>query len=311
MRLDEDARLFLARLVELNAPRYETLDPVGARKAMADARAAAAIESPPVHEVRTFSVPGSFGPISIRSYAPGPLRDDASLIFFHGGGWVIGDLESHDLLCRRLAIASGCRIFSVEYRLAPENKFPAAIDDAVRVTRWLVDNASTLRLDATRIAVGGDSAGGNLAAVLALLARDGVLPALAFQLLLYPVTDLTMSHPSYEVRADGLPVTRETMEWFCRHYLTNDEQRSDWRASPLHVESVAGVAPAFILTAGFDPLADEGAAYAMRLREAGARVVFSHYPGQIHGFLTAGALFPTTAKAITEIAAALRSGLGL
>jgi acetyl esterase len=314
MSLDTDIKLFLERMVELNAPRYETLTPTEARSAMAAARAAAGIKPPPVHKIRMFSVPGRSGAIAMRLYLPAPTHKsyaEPALIFFHGGGWVIGDLDSHDLICRRLALASKCRVFAVEYRLAPESKFPSALDDAIDATRWIFENAAALELDAKRIAVGGDSAGGNLAAVLALLSRDGALPPIAFQLLLYPVTDLTMKHPSYEVRAEGLPVMRETMEWFRGHYLTSEDERADWRASPLHAESVAGVAPAFILTVGYDPLADEGAAYAMRLREAGVRVVFSHYPGQIHGFLTVGAVVPTAGSAIEEIAVALKTGLSL
>jgi acetyl esterase len=314
MSLDADTKAFLARMVELNPPRYESLDPVAARVAMAAARTAAAIKPPAIHEIRMLTASANDRDIPIRSYRPEANQsaiEEPALIFFHGGGWVIGDLDSHDLLCRRLALASGCRILSVEYRMAPESKFPSALDDAIAATRWVFENSAALGLDTRRIAVGGDSAGGNLATVLALLSRDGDLPALAFQLLLYPVTDLTMKHPSYQIRADGLPVMRETMEWFRKHYLSNEDERLDWRASPLHAASVAGLPPTFILTVGYDPLADEGAAYAMRLRDAGVRVVFSHYPGQMHGFLTVGALFPTTAKAILEIALALRAGVGL
>jgi acetyl esterase len=314
MSLDEDTKAFLARIVELNPPRYETLEPIAARAAMAAARAAAAIEPPEVHEIRMLMASAGDREIPIRSYRPDACQsatEEPTLIFFHGGGWVIGDLESHDLLCRRLALASGCRILSVEYRLAPESKFPGGLDDAIATTKWIFENSAALGVDPRRIAIGGDSAGGNLAAVVALLARDGDLPKTAFQLLLYPVTDLTMKHPSYGVRAEGLPVMRETMEWFRAHYLSSEEECLNWRASPLHVASVAGLPPTFILPVGYDPLADEGAAYAMRLREAGVRVVFSHYPGQMHGFLTVGPLFPTTAKAISEIAAALRAGLGL
>lgn len=278
---------------------------------MTAARLAAAIPAPPVHETRDLEVAGSGGPIAIRLYRPVPPTTDPqpAMIFFHSGGWVVGGLDSHDILCRRLAVAGDVAILSVDYRLAPEARFPAAVDDAAAAVRWMVAEAAALGIDPARIAFGGDSAGGNLAAVMALMARDGAFAAPRLQILIYPVTDLSMRFPSYDVAAGGLPVTRATMAWFIDHYMLPEADRLDWRASPLHAGSLAGTAPAFILTAGYDPLADEGAAYAARLRVEGVATVHSHCPGQAHGFMTMGALFPTTARAVAELGAALRLGL--
>ncbi len=200
-------------------------------------------------------------------------------------------------------------MLAVDYRLAPESKFPAALDDAIAAVRWIVAKSTRLGLDPLRIGIGGDSAGGNLAAVMAIYARNGDLPPLRFQLLVYPVTDLTMSHASYGIAAPGLPVTRSTMEWFRAHYLAEEHEHDDWRLSPLKATVLTGVAPAFIMTAGYDPLADEGEAYATRLRRGGVRVVHSHYPGQIHGFLTMGGVLPTALGAIRELGDAIRRSL--
>lgn len=311
--LDADTRGLLQRLIDIKAPHYEDLDPAAARAAMAAARIAVNVPAPSVDETRDLEIAGRSGPIRIRFYRPGPRNATApgepALIFFHGGGWVVGDLASHDILCRKVALASGACILSVDYRLAPECRFPGAVEDSVDAVRWVFSNAPGLGIDSDCIGVGGDSAGGNLAAVMAIMARDGQLPALKFQLLAYPVTDLTMAHPSYAVSAEGLPVTRPTMEWFRSHYLSTEAEQHDWRASPLRAERLDGVAPAYVLTAGYDPLADEGAAYATRLRTAGIRVVHSHYPGQVHAFLTLGGLLPTTQRAVQELGLAVRLGL--
>lgn len=231
--------------------------------------------------------------LAARLYVPRE-RENAqalpALIFFHGGGWVVGNLDTHDQLCRKLAQTSRCAVISVDYRLAPEHRFPAALEDAERAVRWILDHAAELGIDQARTGVGGDSAGGNLAAVMALLARDGELPPLAFQLLFYPVCDLKMSHPSYISSAEGYLLTKASMAYFIESYLQHPDQADDWRASPLRASSHAGLAPAFILTAGYDPLCDEGIDYASQLAAAGGEVEHLHVPGQIHGILTASAI---------------------
>jgi acetyl esterase len=310
MPLDTDSAALIAKLAELGLPRYETLTPEQARSAMAAARRAAAVEPPSIGSVRDLEIPSSHGKILARLYRPIDARGQIpGLVFFHGGGWVLGDLESHDILCRRLANAGECAVLAVDYRLAPEHKFPAAIEDAIAAIRWTFANALMLDMDPDRIAVGGDSAGANLAAVICHVARDdGRLP-IRLQLLIYPVVALAFTHPSHQLKEDHLPVLGETMIWFREHYLSGPEQQQDWRASPLLAKSFSALSPAYILTAGYDPLSDEGTAYARRLEQAGVKVTHRHFPGQIHGFLTIGVGFPTTKAAISDIGKELKQSL--
>jgi len=312
MTLDPDSGALVARLRELKFPRYETLSPAEARAAMAASRKAAAVQPPIIFQTLDFEVPTAGHAVNVRLYRP--VDSDIALpvlIFFHGGGWVLGDLESHDILCRRLANAAGCAVLAVDYRLAPESKFPAALDDAIAATNWVFDNAMKLNVDARRVSIGGDSAGANLAAVVTHLARDTGAPPIRFQLLIYPVVDLGFGYPSHQLEEDALPVLGETMIWFRDHYLSDSAQRGDWRASPLLAADFSGLPPAYVLTAGYDPLADEGRAYADKLASSGVSVEHRHYPGQIHGFLTMGVNFPTTESAVLEIGKALRRAVAM
>jgi acetyl esterase len=307
MTLDPDSGALIARLRELQLPRYETLSPEEARAAMAASRKAAAVQPPEIFQTQDFEIPINGHAVKARLYRPvASVAPLPMLVFFHGGGWVLGDLESHDILCRRLANAAGYAVLSVEYRLAPESKFPAALDDAIAATNWVFDNATRLNVDPRRVAVGGDSAGANLAAVVAHLARDAGAPLIRLQLLIYPVVDLYFGLPSHQLKEDALPVLGETMIWFRDHYLSDPAQRGNWRASPLLAENFSGLPPAYVVTAGYDPLADEGRAYADKLASSGVTVKHRHYPGQIHGFLTMGVAFPTTESAVAEIGEALR-----
>jgi acetyl esterase len=302
---------FLAAVRAAGRPAFQDLTPVEARAAYAAGRPL--LQSPPedVADVRDVTIPGPGGPLTLRIYR-GDGCDDAGpqpcLLFLHGGGWVIGDLDSHDGLCRRLANAASCRVVAVDYRLAPEHPFPAALDDASAALRWLVHEAGTLGIDPARLAIGGDSAGGNLAAVLALMGRDGTLPATAFQLLLYPVLDVTMASASYARVTEGVPLTAATMRYFADHYLPAGLDRTDWRASPLRAASLAGTPPAFVLTVAQDPLADEGRAYAARLEAEGVRVTALHVSDQIHGMLMMGQVLPIGAPVACFAAAVLRDG---
>ena len=256
------------------------------------------------------SCPGPACDVPVRVYVPvdepGPRP---VLVYFHGGGWVIGDLETHDSTVRKLAAASGVTVVSVDYRLAPEDPFPAAVDDCLAAVRWVVDNAGDLGVDPSRLAVGGDSAGGNLAAVAAGRLRDDGVPV-AFQLLVYPVTDGTMGLPSYDENAEGYFLTRDTMAWFWDHYV-GGEHRTNPLASPLHApdEALAGLPPALVITAEFDPLRDEGEAYGARLAGAGVATTTTRYDGVIHGFFQMSDMIPEGAAAIDEAAAALRGAL--
>jgi acetyl esterase len=302
MTFDPDCAALVTRLHELNLPRYETMTPLQAREAMAAARASAAIEPPAIAESRDIIAETSEGSLRARLYRPGNDEEPRpTLVFFHGGGWVLGDLDSHDILCRRLSIAGKSNVIAFNYRLAPESKFPAAANDAIAAVEWVFKNALALRLDPRRIGVGGDSAGANLAATAAHQRRDTGAQDIAFQLLIYPAVDMAFSFPSHRLDEPGLPVLGSTMLWFRNFYLNSVDEQKDWRASPLLAKSFLNLPPSYILTAGFDPLADEGAAYVTKLSNAGVPVFHRHFPGQIHGFLTIGPQFPTTEGALFDI----------
>lgn len=312
MSLDPQAKAVIELVVKSGRPPYHQLSPKEARQMFRETRPASTPTPPEISAVKDLVAETPAGSIPLRVYWPAGVAAAAALpvfVYFHGGGWVIGDLETHDVLCRQIAAASGVAVVAVDYRLAPEHKFPAAADDAWAATRWVVAHASELGVDATRLAVGGDSAGGNLAAVVALMARDHGEPAIALQVLTYPVTDVAAESQSYRDFADGYMLTRESMRWFIAHYLKSPDDARDWRASPLRAPSLTGVAPALIVTAGFDPLRDEGEAYAKRLREAGVQVDYVCYGGMIHGFAPMGRLIDTGNRAVAHTAASLRQAL--
>ena len=310
MALDRDAEEVLDMVRRSGRPPYETLEPPEARALFLAGREVLAPEPPPVAEIRTLSAPAANGgAIPLRLYHGAGTEAAASLpalVFFHGGGWVIGDLDSHDGICRHLANAARCAVVSVDYRLAPEHKFPAAVEDCLSATQWLAEAAAAHGIDGGRLAVGGDSAGGNLAAVVALFARDRGRPRLCGQALLYPAVDFAAGHESHTRYAEGYLLTRATMRWFSEHYLRGAGDVADWRASPLCAGDFSGLPPAYVLTAGFDPLCDEGAAYARRLEEHRVRVEHRHVPDQIHGFLMMGRIIRAAAPELDRVAAALR-----
>lgn len=309
MILDPDAQRVLEMIKAAGRPPFNTLTPDEARGFFAAGRTVLQPDSPEVAEMRNLQAPGPNGPISLRLYRGMGLATGEAvpvLIFYHGGGWVLGDLESHDQVCRALANAASCCVVAVDYRLAPELKFPGAISDSAAATRWILTNAAELAIDPARAAVGGDSAGGNIAAVMALMARDAYLPAIAFQLLIYPVTDLGMGHESYQRVTEGYPLVASTMRWFIDHYLASTADVTDWRASPLRAASLAGTAPALVLTCAHDPLCDEGVDYARRLDRDGVPVTHLHFNDQMHGFLTMGRIIRASGTAIDIMAASLR-----
>lgn len=264
----------------------------------------------PVASVEDLEVPAAGGqPVPVRVYRPRGESEGGAprgvLVWFHGGGWVIGDLESHDPLCRSLAARSGCVVVSVGYRLAPEHVFPAAVEDSWAATQWVAEQGAALGIDPERLAVGGDSAGGTLAAVVALRARDAGLPV-RLQALVYPVTDCDFSTESYDENAEGFGLTLDSMAWFWNLYAPG-ELRFHPDAAPLRAESLAGVAPAIVLTAEYDVLRDEGDAYAARLAEAGVPVAHRPYAGMIHGFFRMPGMASRGSDAIDEVAAAVRA----
>lgn len=309
MTLDPEVQQLLDLIKAVGRPPLDSLPPPEAREAYKAGRTILQPEPAEVALVRDLTVPGSGGPVPVRLYrgiGTGGGQKLPCLVYYHGGGWVIGDIDSHDVICRRLANGANCAVLSVDYRLAPEHKFPAAFDDAVTAMRFAVDHAEQIGVDPTRVAVGGDSAGGNLAAAAALVARDAGL-ALTYQVLIYPVTDMTMSLDSYRRVTDGFPLVARTMEWFVGHYLRDEADKHDWRASPLHAASLSGTAPAIVIVAAHDPLADDGLAYARRLEQDGVRVISSYFSGQMHGFVSMGKVLRASDTALETISAALRN----
>ena len=253
------------------------------------------------------AIPGPGGPLGLRVYTPLGAGPFPLLVFFHGGGFVVCDLGTHDALCRNLCAGAGCVVASVDYRLAPEHRFPAAPDDCLAATRWAAEHAAELGADPARVAVGGDSAGGNLAAVTALRVRDEGGPRLAGQLLLYPTTDAEAAGmPSLVENAEGYGLTARDMAWFKGHYLADPVESADPRASPLRAAHLRGLPPALVHTAEYDPLRDEGEAYAARLREAGVPTAVSRCAGMIHGYLFFAGLVAAADAALDEACAWLR-----
>ena len=310
--LDVQAKAQLQLIEDRGLPAVHEVSPQEARAAYRERRFFTQPAEPTMSEVRDLSVPGPGGPIPCRSYRPAGAAPDTvlpGLVYFHGGGFVIGDLDTHDVLCRELSNASGCAVVSVDYRMGPETRFPGAVDDCLAVTRWVAAQAASLRIDAARLAVGGDSAGGNLAAVVAIAARDaGDLP-LAFQLLIYPCTDFRSQSVSHRDNGQGYLLTSDTIAYFYRHYLVDDAQKLDWRASPLLHTDLSRLPPALVLTAGFDPLRDEGLQYADRLSQSGNRAQYVCFERQIHGFITMGKVLDEANTAVALCGIALRRAL--
>jgi acetyl esterase len=308
MALDVKVRALLDQMKAAALPKLWELAPPAARAAM-KSRLLGGKESP-IGKIENLNIPGPSGDIALRVYTPLDAKDAMlpGLVFFHGGGFVIGDLDTHDDLCRCLANGSGCRVVAVDYRLAPEHPFPAAVEDCWAAMKWIAEHASDFGI-AGPIAVGGDSAGGNLAAVVAQMAKaEG--PKIAFQLLIYPVTQLGGPEmPSMRENAKGYFLERESMQWFTRMYCPDAAQRSDPRLSPLIAKDLSGLPPAYVATAGFDPLRDEGKAYADKLDAAGVPVTHVNYPGMIHGFFSLRGLIPKAREAVAASAAAVRAAL--
>jgi acetyl esterase len=310
--LHPQARALLNLIEEKGLPPTHTLTPAQARHWYRERRFVTQPQPPEVALMRELRANGPLGDIALRLYRP--LGSTAGqllpvLVYYHGGGWVIGDLESHDTLCRQLANGSGCAVLAVDYRMGPEHRFPAAVDDALAATRWVRANAASLQLDASRMAVGGDSAGGNLAAVVAIAARDaGDLP-IAFQLLIYPATDMRRGAPSHQSNGQGYLLTSDTITYFHDHYIDDARHDLDWRASPLLHPDLSRLPPAFILTAGYDPLRDEGLQYAQALTEAGSKAALVCFERQIHGFITMGKVLDEANVAVSLCASQLRQAL--
>jgi len=308
MPLDPQAQKVVDALAALNLKAFRDSSPAEARESMRS-RTAALGPFEEVPAVADHRVPVTGGEITVRVYKPAGMGPHPVLVFYHGGGWVIGDLYTHDGICRSIVNAAGCAVASVDYRLAPEFKYPVPVEDSYAGLLWVVANATRLGLDSARIAVGGDSAGGNLAAVMALLARDRRGPRLLLQILVYPVTNYDFGTASYRENGTGFVLTTDDMRWFWRHYLSREEQGREMTASPIRAKSLADLPPALVITAGCDPLRDEGDAYAARLRDAGVAVTLTPYPGMFHGFLRMTRILDQSRVLLDEIAGALKKAL--
>ena len=301
MALHPQTAALLVVMEQFNAPALETQEPTVARAGMEMMTAPSTVE---LHEIREVNADG----VAARLYRPNDRKDLGLLVFYHGGGWVLGSMNTHDDVCRKLALAMGHAVLSVDYRLAPEFAFPEPLNDCIVALRWAHANAAQLGIDANRIAVGGDSAGGNLAAVVANLQP---VP-LKFQMLIYPVTDATRSSQSYKDNGEGYRLTAAGMKWFCDHYVSGSiGTPTDPRVSPLFADAttLASAPPAIVITAEYDPLRDEGEQYAHRLIEAGVACSLTRYYGQVHGFFSMSQYVDDGASAITQAATATRLAL--
>jgi acetyl esterase len=310
MPLDIQMKSVLDAMAAANSPAFHSLTPQEARR-IAAARPQLG-QPEPVAKVEDRSIPSPSGDIPIRIYTPAARPPFGVLVYFHGGGWVLGNIAMTDQPCRLLANASGCMVVSVEYRLAPEHKFPAGPEDCYAATKWVADHAAALNADSARIAVGGTSAGATLAAAVTLMARDRGGPHIAYQLLVYPATttELTTASHSQFANDNYYILSRADMEWFWGHYLARDEDRKNPYACPADAKSLRGLPPALVITAEYDPLRDEGEAYAVRLSDEGVSAILKRYDGVTHGFFGMPALLEKAKVAIQDAAAALRSAIG-
>jgi acetyl esterase len=301
-------------MVAANRPAWHTLSPEAAREQYLSLRPGAQGLRPSQVTVVDRTIPGPAGELPVRIYRPASEAADAplpALVYAHGGGWVFGNLDSHDVLCAQLALEAGIAVFAIDYRLAPEARFPGAFDDVVAGLNWVAANGPSVGIDPAKLAIGGDSAGGNLAAAVSIWARDHDGPRLRFQLLAYPVTDAVARAESYRRYEDGYGLNAAAMEWFFGHYTPDKNTRGDWRVSPLRAASLAGLPPALVITAGYDLLRDEGRAYAFRLQQEGTLADLVEFGGMLHGFLSSPMLLHGARRGTTLCAAALHEALVL
>lgn len=307
--LDPQAKALIDLVIEKGIPPTHTLSPKDAREYYVQRRFFSQPDAPEVAESKDIQIPGPGGEITLRCYRP--LGSSLAqvlpvLVYYHGGGHVIGDLDTHDTLCRTLANLAGCAVFAVHYRLAPEHIFPAASDDCVAATKWIHDHAASLKIDPKRIAVGGDSAGGHLAAVVSLTLKQDKSFKPVLQLLIYPVANAAEVSASMISNAQGYLLTRDSMDYFYGHYMPETWMREDWRGSPMLAKDHTDLPPALVITAGYDPLRDEGRAYADKLSASGVPTQYICFERQIHGFVPMGRILREANTAVKLCAEVLR-----
>jgi acetyl esterase len=294
----------MKQVAALGFPPAHTVSPEQAR---VNGRARPRARGPEVASVEDRTIPGPASQLPVRIYTPEGTGPFPSLVWFHGGGWVVGDLDTADATARYLTVGSGCVVVSVDYRLAPETKFPGPAEDCYHATRWVMQNSASINADPGKLAVGGDSAGGNLAAAVCLMSRDRRSTMPAFQTLVYPVTDRNFATESYLSNAEGYQLSRDGMIWYWDHYLQGDADASNPYAAPMQAKDLSGLPPAIVITAEFDPLRDEGEAYARRLEAAGVSTTCTRYDGMIHGFFGMAAAVDKGKQAVDQAASMLRA----
>lgn len=307
MPLDPQVQWVLDRIREAGNPEYWQMTPEQARDWHNKKAGILDVKPEPVFKTEDRLIPGPGGEIPLRIYTPRESDQPLPvLVWLHGGGHVVGNINSYDALCRQLALQADCIVASVEYRLAPEHKFPAGVEDGFAALTWVGHHAAEFSADPERIAMGGDSGGGNLAAVCVILARDAGFPRLAFQLLVYPRTAAWEDSASHHEFAEGYLLTRKTILWFHNHYLNSDEDRKDWRWAPLDCPDLSRLPPALVIVGEYDPLRDEGIAYAERMRREGNTVELTNYAGMVHPFFSMGGAIDAGRRAIAQAAGALK-----
>lgn len=307
--LDPQCKFIIDLVIEKGIPPTHTLTPIQARESYSQRRFFAQNDPAEVADVRDIQIPGPVGDLTLRSYRPIGSKPDQTLpclVYYHGGGHVIGDLDTHDVLCRDLSNMAQCAVYAVHYRLAPEHIFPAAFDDCVDATKWVHANAGSLKIDPDRIAIAGDSAGGQLTAVVALALKKTNSFKPVLQLLIYPMTDATAKDGSMVTNAQGYLLTKDSMDYFLGHYMPEEWMRKDWRGSPFLADDHTGLPPAVVITAGYDPLRDEGAKYADKLSSAGVPTQYICFERQIHGFVPMGRVITEADTAVKLCAQVLR-----
>lgn len=304
--LDPQAKALLESIEKSGAPPYNAYTAREARLIYDKASDLVRGSPPEPFAIEEIEIPGRNGSIPAWIYKPSAEDNLPVLIYYHGGGYTIGSLKSHDCVCRGICVEAKCIVVSVDYRLAPENKYPAAVEDAWDAAKWVANQAESIGGDLKNIAIGGDSAGGNLTAVVSLLAKASDNPQFVFQLLIYPGTDMTCSFESHNKFGEGYRLTNELLAWFYDHYFSQNDDITHWKASPLNAKDLSDLPPAFMISAGFDPLQDENKAYADKLKASGVAIKHSHYAGMIHGFLTMPGAIDKAKDGISECAAELR-----
>lgn len=310
--LDPQAKAVIERVAAQGNPPLDQQTPAQARDIYVARKALSDGKPKAVQSCTDNEIEGPHGPIAVRHYRPTATAPDQLLptvMYFHGGGYVVGNLDSHDTVCRYLCAQSGCAVIAVDYRLAPEHRFPTAFEDCLAASRYVATHSEQWGIDVNRMAVAGDSAGGQLASVVAIALRDDPNVSLAFQLLIYPITDPSMSHPSITANGSGYMLTQNGLRYYYSHYFEGDAWQQDWRAMPLSQGNLAGLPSSLVLTAGFDPLRDEGRAYADALSAAGVNTQYVCFERQIHGFITMGGMIDEANLALDLCTSALKRAL--